>query len=133
MTLERSYAYTKTLGSTDVATVAERVRAALAEEGFGVMTEIDVQKAMREKLGVERKPYVILGACNPQLAHQALAHEPPIGVLLPCNVTVFEHDDGSVVVQAIDPRTMFSVIGRDELRPIADEVATRLQRVLEKI
>ncbi|RMG43583.1 MAG: DUF302 domain-containing protein [Acidobacteria bacterium] len=131
--LERDYAYTRQVEGMDVAAAAGKVRELLAEEGFGVLTEIDVQKAMKEKLDIDRPPYLILGACNPQLAHQALEKEPPIGVLLPCNVTVFQDDSGRTVVQAINPITMFGVIGRPELQPIAEEVAARLQRVLERL
>lgn len=131
--LERDYAYTRQVEGLDVAAAAEKVRGLLAEEGFGVLTEIDVQKAMKEKLDIDRRPYLILGACNPRLAHQALQEEPPIGVLLPCNVTVFEDESGRTVVQAINPVTMFGIIHRPELEPIANEVATRLQRVLEKL
>ncbi len=130
---ERDYALTRTIKGLDVQTAAEKVRAALAEEGFGVLTEIDVRQTLKEKLGLDRRPYLILGACNPKLAHQALEAEPPIGVLLPCNVTVFEDENGDTVVQAINPKTMFGMIGNEAVQPLANEVGQRLARVLEKL
>lgn len=129
---DRNYAYTKQVGEP-VEEAAGRVRAALAEEGFGVLTEIDVQATLKAKLGVDRKPYVILGACNPPLADQALQAEPPIGVLLPCNVTVFEGDDGHTYVQAINPMALFSVVEGPAVQPIAELVAEKLRRVLDSL
>lgn len=109
----------------------ERVRAELAEEGFGILCEIDVQATLRAKLGVEREPYLILGACNPPLAHQALELEPELGVLLPCNVVVYV-EDGVTHVSAIDAERMLSIVGRDELLPVAREVRARLGSVVTK-
>jgi uncharacterized protein (DUF302 family) len=109
----------------------ERVREELAREGFGVLCEIDVQATLREKLGVEREPYVILGACNPPLAHRALDVEPELGVLLPCNVIVYEHD-GRTRIAAIDAERMLSIVGNDELEPIASQVRERLAAVVER-
>ena len=129
---DRSYAYTKQVGEP-VEEAADRVRAALAEEGFGVLTEIDVQATLKSKLDVDRKPYVILGACNPPLADRALQAEPPIGVLLPCNVTVFEGDDGHTYVQAIDPVALFSVIGVPDVQPISELVAEKIRRALDSL
>jgi uncharacterized protein (DUF302 family) len=106
-----------------------RVRAALAEQGFGVLTEIDVTATMRAKLGEQMEDYVILGACNPPFAHQALAIDRGIGLLLPCNVVVRTVDDGTVV-EALDPQVMVTLTGRPELKPVADEVAGRLAAAL---
>lgn len=111
----------------------ERVVAALAQEGFGVLSEIDVQATLKKKLGVDFDKYVILGACNPPLAHKALSAVPDIGVLLPCNVVVYE-SDGRVVVAAVDPRsTIASFDGPAELTDVAEDVRARLERVLESI
>ena len=108
-----------------------RVREELAHEGFGILCEIDVQATLKQKLGVEREPYVILGACNPPLAHRALEAEPDLGTLLPCNVVVYRHD-GVTHVSAIDAERMLSIVGRDELAPVAAEVRRRLAAVVER-
>ncbi|MBX0329009.1 DUF302 domain-containing protein [Oscillochloris sp. ZM17-4] len=115
------------------AEAVEAVTLALKSEGFGVLTTIDVQATMRQKLSVERTPYTILGACNPPLAHQALSAEPEIGLLLPCNVVVYVDDAGQTVISAIDPEAMFAVVQRDDLSAIAAEVGTRLRRVLGQL
>lgn len=107
-----------------------RAREALAAEGFGVLCEIDVQATLRAKLGEEREPYVILGACNPPLAHRALTAEPEIGVLLPCNVVVHV-EGGRTFVSAVDAGAQLGIVGRPELEPIASEVRERLVRVVE--
>jgi uncharacterized protein (DUF302 family) len=108
-----------------------RVRGELANEGFGVLCEIDVQKTMHEKLGVELPPYVILGACNPQLAHRALEIEPQLGVFLPCNVIVYERDEG-VRVAAIDPKALLAAVGNPGLATIVAELRDRLERVVRR-
>jgi uncharacterized protein (DUF302 family) len=108
-----------------------RVRAELKTEGFGVLCEIDVQATLREKLGVEREPYLILGACNPPLAHQALQAEPDLGVLLPCNVVVHQRG-GETQVAAVDPVRMLSIVQNEELAAVAAEVKTRLAAVVER-
>jgi uncharacterized protein (DUF302 family) len=111
-----------------------RTREALAGEGFGVLTEIDVAATLRKKLGVEFRPYIILGACNPPLAHRALEAELEIGLLLPCNVVVYAGEDpANTVVAALDPVEALSLSGNDVVQPIAREVRERLERVLEKV
>jgi uncharacterized protein (DUF302 family) len=109
----------------------ERVRAELKDEGFGVLCEIDVRATLQDKLGAEMEPYVILGACNPPLAHQALDAEPDLGTLLPCNVVVYERE-GKTHISAIDAERMLSIVGNDELAPIAAQVREKLARVLDR-
>ena len=108
-----------------------RVREELKTEGFGVLCEIDVQATLHEKLGVDGEPYLILGACNPTLAHQALQAEPDLGVLLPCNVVVYERG-GETHISAIDPERMLSIVDNDQLRPVAADVKQRLSAVVER-
>jgi len=108
-----------------------RVREELAAEGFGVLCEIDVQETLKQKLGVEREPYVILGACNPQLAHAALEAEPELGTLLPCNVVVYQQH-GETHISAINAERMISIVGNDELAPTASEVRRRLSVVVDR-
>jgi len=110
----------------------ERTRAALAGQGFGVLTEIDVQATLKNKLDQDMEQYLILGACNPQLAHQALDVARDIGLLLPCNVVV-RRDGERTLVQALDPQVMVSLPGLPELQPVADEAAKRLNAALEAV
>jgi uncharacterized protein (DUF302 family) len=105
-----------------------RTKAALKEEGFGVLSEIDVQATLKEKIDVDFERYVILGACNPQLAYRALQAEHELGLLLPCNVVVHAHDGGTMV-SIVDPAAMLGVADNPALREIAAEARTRLQRV----
>jgi len=115
--------------SAPFAEVLERVKAALAEQGFGTLTEIDVAATLKAKIDKDMAPYVIIGACNPGLASRALDVEPQIGVLLPCNVVVRETGDG-VLVEALDPGVMATLVDRDELRPVADEARERIGSAL---
>ena len=114
------------------AEAVERVREELKVDGFGVLCEIDVQATMKEKLGVDGEPYTILGACNPPLAHRALQAEPELGVLLPCNVVVYVRD-GKTHVSAVDAERMLSIVGNEELAPIAADVRARLAAVVERV
>ncbi|MGE5291420.1 MAG: DUF302 domain-containing protein [Micromonosporaceae bacterium] len=114
------------------AAVVTRVREALKAQGFGVLTEIDVRGTMREKLGEEMEDYVILGACNPPLAHRALQADRRIGLLLPCNVVV-RADGDETVVEALDPQVMADVAEHPELKGVADEAARRLNAALETL
>lgn len=112
----------------------ERAREELAREGFGVLTEIDVAATLKKKLDVDFRPYVILGACNPPLAHRALTAERDIGLLLPCNVIVYQSDEpGMSVVAAMDPVAAMQLAGNDTIRPIAEEAKARLSRALQAL
>ena len=106
-----------------------RVTEALQQEGFGVLTTIDVKAALKEKIDVDRRPYTILGACNPSLANQAINAEPDIGLLLPCNVLVREEEDGSVTVAFMDPRAVLGLVEGDDVAPLALEVRGKLEKV----
>ena len=111
----------------------EKVTVELKKEGFGVLTEIDVKKTLKEKLDVDVPRYKILGACNPPFAHKALEAEPEVGLLLPCNVIVYESEDGLTNVAAINAEAMLSIVGRDDIPPIAKEVNERLKRVMDNL
>ena len=126
-----SYGTQVTLGTPFAETVAQ-VRSALARQGFGVLTEIDVTATLKAKLGEQMEDYVILGACNPPFAHQALGIDRSIGLLLPCNVVVRAAGEGTVV-EALDPQVMVTLTGRDELKPVADEVSARLAAALDEL
>lgn len=117
----------------DFDTAVQKVTAALKEQGFGVLSDIDIQKAMKEKLGVDMPPYRILGACNPPLAHRAIQAEPEIGLLLPCNVTVRQTDEGDISVGFLDPQMMVGLTGNDRIREVADDASTRLNRARDAL
>lgn len=117
----------------DFSDVEDRVVAALKEEGFGVLTEIDVKSTLKTKLDVDFRPYKILGACNPPLAHQVLLESPEAGMLLPCNVTLSEVEPGVIEVNMLDPLVIVEVLGNPNLAPIAEDAASRLRRTAESL
>jgi uncharacterized protein (DUF302 family) len=123
-----SYGFRREIG-VPFEVAVQRTRAALASEGFGVLCEIDIKEKLREKLGVDFRKYVILGACNPPLAHEALQEEIELGLLLPCNVVVYE-EDSKAVVAAIDAEKMMSVVGNEKLNETARLVNEKIQRVI---
>ncbi|RLA38882.1 MAG: hypothetical protein DRR06_20030 [Gammaproteobacteria bacterium] len=111
----------------------QKAIAALKDEGFGILTEIDVQAVLKKKIDVDRRPYKILGACNPVLANKALQAEPDLGLLLPCNVVIREEDDGSTTVAIVDPAAMFTVVDKPEMEDMADEVRVIFERIMAVI
>jgi uncharacterized protein (DUF302 family) len=123
--------FTKYDGTVEQA--REAVINALAKEGFGALTEIDVKATLKKKLDVDRRPYLIIGACQPNMAHSAIEADEDIGLLLPCNVLVREEEDGSVSVGFADPVSMLSITGQDELMDFAEEVKKRLLRVKDNL
>jgi uncharacterized protein (DUF302 family) len=127
-----NYYYTKTVDRSPDEAEA-RVREELEEEGFGVLTEIDVQATLKKKLDEDMRPYKILGACNPPFAHKALEAEDKIGTMLPCNVIVQAADDGKTEVAAVDPVASMQAVDNEALRPIAEEIRDRLRRVIDRI
>jgi len=127
-----AYGFGKELATGDFEKAREQVVEALKTEGFGVLTEIDVRATLKKKLDVDFRPYVILGACNPPLAHHALNTELEIGLLLPCNVIVYEENGGSVV-SIVDPILMLGMVENPELESVASEARTRLVRVIEAL
>ena len=119
--------------NADLSAVEDKIVAALADEGFGVLTEIDVQATLKKKLGLEKRPYKILGACNPQLANQAIDAEPEIGVLLPCNVVLRQDESGQNIVTFMDPAAVLTLVDREGVAELANEVRARLKRVSDAV
>lgn len=126
------YSFSITLNDSFEDTIT-RVTEALMEEGFGILTEIDVKATLKAKLGVDRLPYTILGACNPPLAHQALEVDPDIGLLLPCNVVVREEEDGSMTVAFMDPAAVLGLVDKPGVEMLAGEVRGKLERVRDSL
>lgn len=122
----------RAITSLSPADAAVRIRSALADEGFGVLTEIDLAATLHAKMGLEMAPYTILGACRPPLAAAAVTSEPDIGLLLPCNVVVYAEDDHTVVA-ALDPRTMVDLTGNDAMADVAEDARGRLERALAAV
>ena len=131
-TAGRAYGFEQRLERATVDEALERVTNALKREGFGILTQIDVKDTLKRKLDVDFRKYLILGACNPSLAHKALSTDAQIGLLLPCNVVVQEAEGGAIVSIA-DPRAMFTVVDNPELAPIVDEADQRLRRVMSAL
>jgi uncharacterized protein (DUF302 family) len=126
------YSFSKTITAT-MQQAEEKVRTALMEEGFGVLTEIDVQKVMKAKLDVDRSGYKILGACNPNLAHQAIQADPDIGLLLPCNVLIRDEGDGQIYIGFMDPVAVLGMVENDQIAEVAPQVREKLQRVADSL
>ena len=127
-----SYTFTKVLNAS-MNDAVERVTAVLAAKGFGVLTTIDVKATLKKKLDVDFRPYVILGACNPEFAHQALQHEDKIGAMLPCNVVVQKLDEDRVEVSAVDPVASMQAVDNPKLGAVATEVRDRLKSVVDNL
>ena len=128
-----SYYFNKTVTGKSFDQTIEDVTAELKKEGFGVLTEIDVKETLKKKLDVDFKKYKILGACNPSFAHEALQNEDKIGVMLPCNVIVEEHENGKVEVSAVNPVASMTAVENDKLGEIAGEVRDRLEKVINNL
>lgn len=127
-----SYYFSKKINSNFKSAI-EKTTAALKEEGFGVLTEIDVKETLKKRLDVDFKNYKILGACNPPFAHKALQSEDKIGLMLPCNVSVIDQGDGSIEIAAVDPVASMQAIDNKSLLGIAEEVRDKLKKVIDKI
>jgi len=127
--MSMQYGFGKTVGM-DFNSAIDKVTVELQKEGFGVLTDIDVQATLKKKLGEDMPSYRILGACNPPLAHQAITHEPSIGLLLPCNVVVRQEENGTVHVEFMDPASVLSLVDNPAVGELAGEVKSRLERVL---
>lgn len=128
-----SYTITKTIEGERFQDVVGRTRAALSDEGFGVLTEIDVKNTLKKKIGAEIDDYLILGACNPSMAYEALRMEPRVGAMLPCNVIVRTTPEGSVEVSAVDPVASMQAIPNDGLKSVAAQVRGKLEKVIASI
>lgn len=132
MEMQNRYGFGRTVPLTHAA-AREKIAAALAAEGFGILTEIDVQATLKKKIDKDIPPYLILGACNPGFASQAIAADPSMGLLLLCNVVVREDEAGAVHVEALDPTSMFKLVDRDGIEPLAAEVRIRIERAIASL
>jgi len=130
---EPKYGITKVVRSNSINELRPKVEQALKEVGFGILTEIDVGETLKKKMDVDFRPYVILGACNPEIAHQALNEESGIGLLLPCNIVLSQEKEGEIIVSAIEPDTMLSVTENDAVEPIANKVSGLLTMALNTL
>ena len=130
---EITYGFVKKMEGTSYDEAIEKVTGALKEKGFGILTEIDVKATLKKKIDADFRRYIILGACNPNLAHRALQAEAQLGLLLPCNVVVQEDEAGDVLVSVLDPRAMFKLIENPELDAVAADVADMLSGVLDEL
>lgn len=128
-----TYYFAKTITGEDFAALEQRVRDALKQDGFGVLTEIDVKATLKEKIDVDFRPYKILGACNPKLAHQALLAEDKIGTMLPCNVIMQDLGDGRIEVAAVDPAASMQAVGNDALGDVAQTVRGKLKAIVDAL
>jgi uncharacterized protein (DUF302 family) len=128
-----SYYFSTVLRKTSWKQAIELATHELQKEGFGVLTQINVKETLKKKIDVDYKPYIILGACNPHFAHKALLAEDKLGVFLPCNVVVEQHEDGSVEVSTVDPHAMMASVTNPELEKLAVEVREKVQRVIEGV
>jgi uncharacterized protein (DUF302 family) len=133
MTNELGYGYTVNLGALPFDQAEQKLVAALKEEGFGVLTEIDVQEKFKEKLSIDFRRYKILGACNPKLAHQALTAELPMGLMMPCTVTIYEEDSGEITVAIAKPQAIFAAVENENVAPMAAHLEEAVGRILEKV
>jgi uncharacterized protein (DUF302 family) len=130
---ETQLGHTRALNDVPVEDAVRRITEALAGEGFGVLTRVDLDETLKKKIGADFRRYVILGACNPKIAHRALSARLDVGLLLPCNVTVFSGDAGETVVQIVKPLAMGQLVPHEELRPLMEDADQRLQRALERM
>jgi uncharacterized protein (DUF302 family) len=131
--MDVEFGFTRTLNNVSYEEARERITVSLKEEGFGVLTEIDVKATLKQKLDADFRKYCILGACNPPIAHQALKTNPGVGLLLPCNVVVTENDEGNAVISVADPKAMLGMMGdAGPFEPLMEEARLKLARALEK-
>ncbi|MBO0340358.1 MAG: DUF302 domain-containing protein [Bacteroidota bacterium] len=128
-----SYYFSTTLNEKNFEKAIEKVTVELKNEGFGILTEINIDETLKKKLGVDFKKYRILGACNPPYAHEALTQEEKIGLFLPCNVVVLENDNGEIEVAAVDPVASMIAVENEKLTPVAQEIQQKLKNVIEKL